>query len=71
MKCKCGSSWECVCPTCNEYAPSEHIILRLEIYKDKENLILIADGKRIELNDLFAKTIGFVHILEELPEPPK
>jgi hypothetical protein len=21
MKCKCGSSWECVCPTCHQWAP--------------------------------------------------
>ena len=26
MKCTCGSSWECVCPTCHQWAPSDEWI---------------------------------------------
>jgi len=26
MKCKCGSSWECVCPTCHQWTPTDEWI---------------------------------------------
>lgn len=47
---------------------NEYTIYRLEIYKDKNDWILFADGHRIEIHELAGESIASVHFNEELPK---
>lgn len=49
MKCSCGSSWECVCPTCHKYAPSDEWISVKDKLPSTQEAILAFCGKSMRV----------------------
>jgi len=81
MKCSCGSSWECVCPTCHQWAPlDEWISVKASLPEEGQHVLVFNEFgcMTVAYYDSYIKEwqsdIGRIYNIiywQPLPEPPK